>query len=360
MAEPKSYKCRFIEPGLISYEDSKQGTVFVSREALDRMGPSFRNCPVIFIPEQHDDSDKTTAFNFNDIGSNPASGIVTGIPEWGNDGWQYVDVSIWDENAQKAIKNGYSVSCAYFTDEEGEGGERNQIPYDAEIINGHYMHMAIVPRPRYEGSRIYANSKGGNALNIFKKKTNMAPPAPAPAPAKPDAPAPVPEKEEKENGCGGMKANGDEVVDINGTKVPLYELVEAYQMKQGHGGGADNELSPEDEVALPDGTMIKVADLIASYSEVGTGGEGETLENAETVESEGGVAPVDEGKQKSNAAPAKPVAKPAAPRVVNATFKNAARNPAALDPRDDIETEDMRLARGKANYSIPVANEGGK
>lgn len=337
MAEPKSYKCRFIEPGVVSYDDTNQGTVLVSREALDRMGPSFRNCPVIFIPKLHDNSDKTTAFNFDDVRANPACGIVTGIPTWGDDGWQYVDISVWDEDTQKAIENGYTVSCAYFPDEEGDGGEWHQIPYDGEVINGHYMHMAIVPRPRYEGSRIYANSKKGEeTLNIFKVKKNMAPP-------------PAPEKEPEES--GGMKANGDEVVDVNGTKVPLYELIEAYQMKQGQGGGADNELSPEDEVALPDGSMVKVADLIANY----TGGdEGETLENAEAPQDTQAEPSVDEAKQKSNAAPSK--AKP----TVNASLKNAARKPEGYNPAEGIDSASARLARGQERYSIPVVNKGGK
>lgn len=352
MAEPKSYRCRFIEPGVISYEDSKQGTVLVSREALDRMGPSFRNCPVIFIPEQHDNSDKTTAFNFDDIGANPASGIVTGIPTWESDGWQYVDVSVWDEDAQKAIESGYSVSCAYFPDKEGNGGEWHQIPYDGEVLDGHYMHMAIVPRPRYEGSRIFANSKkGGNNLNIFKAKKNVAAPA-APAPA-------APEKKPVEAETGGMKANGEEVVDIGGTKVPLYELIEAYQMKQGGSGGADNELTPEDEVTLPDGQKIKVADLIASYSEMGEAaggaGEGETLENAEAPQDTKGEPLVDEKKQMANSS-VRPAAKPA----VNTALKNAARNPVGYNPADSIDTEDKRLARGAALYSSLVPNAGGK
>jgi len=354
MAEPKSYKCRFIEPGVISYEDTKQGTVLVSREALDRMGPSFRNCPVIFIPEQHDNSDKTNAFNFEDIGANPASGIVTGIPTWEPDGWQYVDVSVWDENAQKAIENGYSVSCAYFPEEEADGGEWHQIPYDGEVINGHYMHMAIVPRPRYEGSRIYANSKKGGinlpGINLFKAKKNMADPAPA------KAPAPVPEKKPEESG-GGMKAlsNDDAVmVDVNGTPVPLHELISDFVEKQ---GGEPEQVAPETPVTLPDGTQVTIADLIASYTGGGAAeGEGETLENAESVQDEGGEAPVDEGKQRSNAAPAKPAVKP----VVNQALKNAARAPAGYDPTESIDTEEKRIARGKERYSIAVTNQGGK
>ena len=350
MAEPKSYRCRFIEPGVISYEDSKQGTVLVSKEALDRMGPSFRNCPVIFIPEQHDNSDKTTAFNFDDIGSNPASGIVTGIPTWGDDGWQYVDVSVWDEDAQKAIENGYSVSCAYFPDEEGDGGEWHQIPYDGEVLNGHYMHMAIVPRPRYEGSRIFANSKkGGNNLpgiNLFKAKKNMAQPV---------APAPVPKKEPAENGCGPKALTNDDavMVDVNGTPVPLHELISDYVEKQG--SGEPEAVAPETPVALPDGSQVTIADLIASYTGGGEDAaeESETLENAEPPQDTQAAPATDETKQRSNSVPAR---KPA----VNSALKNAARHPAGYEAAEGIDSEAKRLARGSERYSIPVNNKGGK
>ena len=345
MAEPKSFKCRFIEPGVISYEDSKQGTVFVSKEALDRMAPSFRNCPVIFIPEKHDDSDKSTAFNFNDIGSNPACGIVTGLPYWGDDGWQYVDMAVWDDDALKAIENGFSVSCAYEPDSvNDQGGQWHQIPYDNEVIEGHYMHMAIVPDPRYEGSRILKNSKGGNmALFGIGKPKNTAP-----------APAPVPDKP-KENECGGNKPEmlnaEDTKVDVNGTPVPLYELVEAFKMKQG-AGSTPAQLNPDDEVEVEGFGRVSVADLIASYQgEEEETGEGEALENAEEPTDTEAEPAVNE--KLTNSASGKP-----AKRTVNKSLRNAARTDSGFG-REKIDDESTRLARGNERYSIP-AKQGGK
>lgn len=338
MAEPKSYKTRFIEPGIMSYEDKEQGVVLVSKETLDRMAASFRNKPVIFISEMHDNSDEKTAFNFDDLSANPASGIITGIPYWGDDGWQWVEMSVWDENAQKALDEGYSVSCAYEADEDEAGGIWHEIPYTSEVTGGKYMHMAIVPKPRYEGSRVLANSKGEN-LNIFKKK-NAVPPAPEKKTA-PFAGKETPEEEKAE------LMNDDTMIDVNGTPVPLHELVSNYEEKKGTGGGAP--LSDEDEVGLSDGSKVTVADLKAAYSGGGEGGEEPEapFENAEAPTDSNGEPVVDEKKQLANSAP----------RKVNAKLKNAASASGEF-PADRIETQAGRLDRGRTRYSIPV--KGGK
>lgn len=337
MANPKSYRVRFIEPGIMSYQDQDQGVVLVSKEALDLMGPSFRNCPVIFVPEHHNDQDKDTAFNFEDIGSNPAAGIVTTIPTWGDDGWQWVEMSVWDEAAQNAIEKGFSVSCAYEPEEDPEGGVWHELDYDRAVVNGRYMHMAIVPRPRYEGSRILANSKGG-PMGLFgikpKEKVNAAPPA---------APAKEPDGDEKP-----VMLNDDAEVDVNGTPVPLHELMAAYMEKQGTGEPA--ALADEDVVQLPDGQKVTIADLKASYSGGGEGGV-EALENAEAPQDVTAAPVVDEKKQLSNSAPK---------RVVNAALKNAASRGDATDPRGEgMDTQADRIARGSARYSLPV-KQGGK
>jgi len=344
MANPKSYKVRFIEPGIMSYQDQDQGVVLVSKEALDNMGPSFRNCPVIFVPEHHNDQDKDTAFNFEDIGSNPAAGIVTTIPTWGDDGWQWVEMSVWDEDAQNAIDKGFSVSCAYEPEEDPTGGIWHELEYDRAVVNGKYMHMAIVPRPRYEGSRILANSKGGlENMGLFgmkpKDKVNAAPVAPPKAPA---VPAKEPDGDEKP-----VMLNDDAEVDINGTPVPLHELMAAYMEKQGTGEPA--ALADDDVVQLPDGQKVTIADLKASYGS----GETEALQNAEAPQDVQGAPVVDEKKQLSNSAPAK--------RVVNTALKNAATRGDAVDPRGDgMETSADRLDRGKARYSLPVKQGGNK
>lgn len=335
--EPKSYKVRFIEPGLISYEDKNAGTVLVSKEALDRMAPSFKGCPVIFIPELHNDADKTNSFNLDDPNAPMPAGIVAELPEWGDDGWLWVNLLVWDEGAIDAFENKkYNVSCSYITDEEGPGGIWHELPYDAEVVNGHYMHMAIVPRPRYEGSRVFANSKGGPDLgiNLFKKK-NAAIPEKKPDGAGPAAADPAePEKKVLEN-------DDSTEVEVNGTRVPLHELISDYVEKQGAGEPSSEEIDPSTQVALPDGTMVTIGDLVASYSGGGAPeGEGPAMENADADADD---AKNNGGAVKANSAPA--------PRKVNKALQNAAQS-GKMFAVDTPMTKTERAAIGRERYGL--------
>jgi hypothetical protein len=247
---------------------------------------------------------------------------------------------VWDEAAAENIDNGFSVSCAYLVDDTAPGGKWHDLLYDEEITNGHYMHMAIVPRPRYEGSQILANSKGG-AMALFGfggKKDNAVPPA-----------APVEKKPEEQK---PEMLNADATVDVNGTPVPLYELIEKYQMSKGS-GNVPPALTPEDEVALPDGSKVKVSELIAVYG-AGEGAEEAPMENAEAPQDVKGEAPNDEARQmRANSKP-----EPKKP-VVNAALKNAASKGGDFGQPGGIDSEATRIERGKARYSLPV-KQGGK
>jgi hypothetical protein len=350
MGVPKSYKIRFIEPGIISYNDSGAGVVFVSREALDRMAPSFRNCPVIFVPESHDDSDASTAFNFDDVAATPASGIVAGVPYWGDDGWMWADISVWDEEAQAAIAGGFNVSCAYKPTEETDGGEWHSIPYDVELGNGKYEHLAIVKRPRYEGSRILANSKGGHsvAINIFRKRENAAPVAPPIPPKKPEAApaAPAMVKNEADPGTVVMLPSGGQAT--------LAELIAAYKATP----EAQEPLDMDDMVDV-DGQQVQVSELVAAF-EAGKGAGAETpaapevAENAEAPTDAPAEPVVDTAKQgtaRTNSAPVR--------RTVNVALRNAAAQPGETAGEDHPETRTERLDRGASRYSKAVS-QGGK
>ena len=342
MSVPKSYKVRFIEPGIISYNDSGAGVIFVSREALDRMAPSFRNCPVIFVPESHDDSDASTAFNFDDVAATPASGIVAGIPYWGDDGWMWADISVWDEATQAAIDSGFNVSCAYKPIEETEGGEWHSIHYDGELVNGKYEHLAIVKRPRYEGSQILANSKGGHSVAIWKKKENAAPTAPIPKKpeAAPAAPAMV--KNEADPGT---------VVPLpGGGQATLAELIAAFQ---------EEEPLDMDDMVDVNGVSHSIGELVANFeakkgSSPEAPAEAAPLENAEEPTDTPAEPVVDESKQgstRTNSAPA--------PRKVNVALRNAASQSNDQAGEDHPETRTERLDRGASRYSKAVA-QGGK
>lgn len=338
--EPKAYKVRFIEPGIISYEDKNAGTVLVSKEALDRMASSFKGCPVIFIPKQHNSADKSNSFNLDDPEKPMPAGIVAEAPKWGDDGWMWVNLLVWDEDAIDAFDNKkFNVSCSYMTDEEGPGGTWHELPYDAEVVNGHYMHMAIVPRPRYEGSRVFANSKGGQMKAFFKKNAAAEPdkkPDPV-APVEPDAPAAEPDEKKVLENVDGTE------VDVNGTRVPLSELIAKYVEKQGTSNAdmapdGGEEIPPETEVALPDGSMVTVSDLVAAYTDEDVSTEGPAMDNACGVKANSAKTPVK--------------------KVVNRALQNAATG-GDVFAVDSPMTRQDRAALGRARYGLGK-EKGGK
>lgn len=337
---PKSYKCKFIQPGVISYDDKNQGTVLVEKPALDSMASTFRNCPVIFVPEQHNDSNKENSFDFTDLSKNLASGIVTGVPYWGDDGWMWVEFTVWDANAIKAIEKGYSVSCAYIPDKVADGGEWHQIPYDEQVLDGHYIHMAIVARPRYEGSQIFANSKGGHGIMaLFGMKKNAEPPVMD----KNKEPVQPVQTQPDDGKNKPIMVNADTEVDVGEEKIPLSALVEAYQ--QNHG-----QLQDDDEIELEDGSTVSIGDLKKAYGAACTP---PAAENADMGSQTPPVLPTQTQKPEDK----KTMTNSAPTSKVNQALKNAVHTD-GVTIDDGIETEAERLERGRKLYSSAVENGG--
>lgn len=163
---PRTVTCRFIEPGLVKYEDL--GMILVQRPALNKMAKTFVGKPV--IDEKHVDA---TPENFTEV----ADGVV--IRVWTNpeDGWDWCEFLVWDDETYRHCKDPqYHVSCAYNpTQIERNGGRHNNVDYDGEFLDATYTHLAIVKDPRYEGAHIVHNSKGGSAmknlLKLFTRET---------------------------------------------------------------------------------------------------------------------------------------------------------------------------------------------
>lgn len=167
---PQTVKCRFIEPGLVDYEDLGLGTILVQRPFLDKVRNSFVGKPV--IDQQHKDAKPE---NFKEI----ADGVV--IRVWNNpaDGWDWCEFLVWDEETLRHTKDpNYFVSCAYDpTRIDRNGGKYHNIDYDGEFLDGAYTHLAIVKDPRYESARIVWNSVGGkmkNPFKLFSRKEDVA------------------------------------------------------------------------------------------------------------------------------------------------------------------------------------------
>jgi hypothetical protein len=318
MAIPRRYRAEHIKAGLVGYPERPDlGTLLVSQTALENMRKSFIGKPVVNLG--HTDADPAALFDFTkDQMDEIAVGVVSDAGKLEN-GWEYVDMLIWDEETQRNIdQRGFSVSNAYKPTAEGGPGTENQIPYDAELVDGEYLHMAIVPNPRYQDAKVYANSikEKRMGLKLFTKK----------APKVVENAAM--EEMDVEN---AMIKNGDE-------EIALADAIAAYK-KQQETEQAPAMLNADDEVDV-DGKKVKVSELMNAYKNMSE----KPAENAEPLQTDEAEPVVDEQKQVQNS--------------VNKTVKNSAQG--VTDTPVIVETKEDRLAAGKARYSSTVAQGGNK
>lgn len=169
---PSAVDMKVIDPGVVFYEDLVNaegqhvgGNVLVQKPALDRMAASMEGKPIVNWDHR---TVKPGEYNKGKF-----QGIITKVYFNSADGWYHASGYVWDEPTRKNIQNGYSISCAYAVSEWGEGGAYHKVPYEKEVLNGTYTHIAVVPVPRYEGARIELlnSAKGGimGLLSLFRK-----------------------------------------------------------------------------------------------------------------------------------------------------------------------------------------------
>lgn len=143
--EGRPFKSRFLQAGLVKYDF---GVCLLQKETIDKFINTFIGVPVIV---DHKDS----------ISPDDIVGEIQNIWFSTEDGWFWCSGVITDEKAIELIESGYNVSCQYrITDyiENTENKLHNGNPYDKEILNGVFEHLAIVKNPRYEGAFIAANA----------------------------------------------------------------------------------------------------------------------------------------------------------------------------------------------------------
>jgi len=328
-AVPKSYTAYFIEPGLADYTTEGIGVVLVQKDVLDRMMSTFVGMPVVNF--EHTDKEPSELFNMSDDEKGEiADGVVSSCGYDEKSGWYYAQMMIWDKETQQNIdKNGYSVSCAYdVLKTDTTGGTIHNVPYDEEVTDGTYVHMAVVPNPRYEKAWIIKNSKsqeGSVKIKLFRKK-----------PLQNEAPKPEPEVEEEivENAESGVIELAD------GTQIPLAEAIELFKAKKAEElDNAGEVLSEEDEIEI-DGEKVSVKELMAACKQ-------SPVENAEPVQDVVAEDVVDETRQNSTPS-----------RKVNKVVKNSAKRDETPIERK-LNTVSSRLDRGKSRYGSKV-EQGGK
>ena len=151
----RKFTSRFIEAGVAHYEQF--GDVLITKETLDKFIQTMVGCPVII--KHKDITDKNA--------DKERVGVVSRV--WYNeaDGWFYCEGVIWDKQAIDLVKNqGWNVSCTYDFESDFKKGTYHGKEIDMEFTGGEFLHLALVPNPRYERATIVMNSQD-DAETIF-------------------------------------------------------------------------------------------------------------------------------------------------------------------------------------------------
>ena len=145
----RKFVSRFIEPGIAEYKGTF-GKILITKETLDSFIMSMVGCPVII--KHKDITDKNV--------DQERVGVVSEV--WYNeaDGWYYCSGILFDKQAIDLVKNqGWSVSCTYDFETDNTKGTYHGLDYDMQFTGGEFLHLALVPNPRYERANIVVNSK---------------------------------------------------------------------------------------------------------------------------------------------------------------------------------------------------------
>ena len=267
----KSYKTRFMEPGLVNYpEPGIEKMVYISPENLPIIAQKFKGCKII---TQHKEVSKEEA-------REEIVGYVNDI--YMEDGWAWADFTVHAEEAIDLIDNkGYKPSSGYKSVSADQGGVKNAVVYDDEVIDiikdDEITHIALVENPRYTDAIILENSIDKNSIqedfvnensinnkiknkvmSIFKSKTESKELSIENKIYKHSdgEETPVSEMvsyftnavaEEKANKC--KYANSDDKIDVDGEDMTVGELADFFKKskKKNEEDKKENEDKEEDE-----------------------------------------------------------------------------------------------------------------
>ena len=210
LVNAKTFIIPCMRAGLCQYEDER---VHVPQEALEKMKETAYGIPLII---DHLSQEQLEA--------SLESVLVGRVADMHYD----TDKDLWmahcvveTEDAIQKLESGWGVSTSYEVLQKGAGGTLNAVDFDATIENGKYLHLAIVEHPRYE---MAINPTFYNAAKLTQEKPTLTI---------------VGDNESK--GVRSMfklfktkreevKENSSDVeIEVDGEKVSLNALVEAYK-----------------------------------------------------------------------------------------------------------------------------------
>jgi hypothetical protein len=232
----KCYKTRFLEAGIVNYPEQNQ-MVYISPENLPTIAEKFKGCKIVI---EHKEVSEQEA-------QQEIVGYVNNI--YMEDGWAWANFTIHSQEAIEAIDNkGYSTSCAYQAVMKKQGGVKNAVEYEDEVIDivkdDTITHIALVENPRYNDAIILENSINNKIknkiMNIFKFKSEKEGSKELTLENSlfeiDGEEMPVSEMvsyyknamaEKKANKC--KYANGDDKIDVDGEEMTISELANFYK-----------------------------------------------------------------------------------------------------------------------------------
>jgi hypothetical protein len=252
--ENKVYYCKHIAPGVCAYQDE---TIFIGEDTLKKMDKSFSGKP-IFVNHQtvNPDTEKEDAVGY----------VVESfyLPE---DGTHWAKLLIIDDKGHEAIKQGWKVSNAYKPTGFGVGGEWHNVPYNREVTDAYYTHLALVDNPRYEEAEIMSAEDFKKYKEAKKSQLEQL------------------QNSKVENSKQGEKkmfklwtkkevTNSDDISKVmvelsDGSAVSIGEMVNSVEKDLKEKEDKKNECHNEDElmekVVKVNGEDMKVSDLVAAF-----------------------------------------------------------------------------------------------
>lgn len=148
-AQGKIYYGLHFYPGVAEYAEAGKDPfrVFLNEDTLRSMDASFAGRPVFVL---HVDGVEPDI----DVLRGEADGWVIESFYNANDGKHWCKFIVCSERGEQAVSQGMKLSNCYLPKKYGKGGLWNGIPYNKQVDEGEYEHLAIVPNPRYEESII--------------------------------------------------------------------------------------------------------------------------------------------------------------------------------------------------------------
>lgn len=151
----KTYKVvGFLEPGVVRFGD-KNLMIYISKEAIERFSHRLKGKPITIGHIEGITEENAQQYSVGDVVlcSQPGECIV----------------SVRDEEAARRIDDGERFSCCWIPVKWGPAGTWHNVPYDRELVEMDFTHLAIVPDPRYENVEVYMNSKSKEYNNATLK-----------------------------------------------------------------------------------------------------------------------------------------------------------------------------------------------